>query len=162
MSSILFKICTTPSLCIVTCEARIYCAFGNDHMNCVSVHLNVHEYPMKDGEYLDFKYQTCKPPRGVGREDSKHNKFYKCDRGYEGAGGELLFFHVGAPKKTFNFKELIPIFNKCKYMNSLSIWKEELSSLKRFGLMDNITMFKGCSNWSYVQKNLFPSQDRLC
>jgi hypothetical protein len=24
--------------------------------------------------------------------------------------------------------------------------------------MDSITMLRGCSNWSYVQKNMFPGQ----
>ena len=30
--------------------------------------------------------------------------------------------------------------------------------LKRFGIMDSITMLRGYSNWPYVLKNMFPSQ----
>jgi hypothetical protein len=30
--------------------------------------------------------------------------------------------------------------------------------LQRFWVMDSITRLRGCSNWPYVQKNMFPYQ----
>jgi hypothetical protein len=31
--------------------------------------------------------------------------------------------------------------------------------IRRYGVMDGITMLKGCSNWPYVQENMFSGQD---
>ena len=30
--------------------------------------------------------------------------------------------------------------------------------MRRFGVMDSITMLRGSSNWNYVQKSMFPGQ----
>jgi hypothetical protein len=58
------------------------------------------------------------------------------------------------------FEELVPVLDKCKYMTSPSI-KNNVTTfkyLRRFGVMDSITMLRGCSHWPYVQKNMFPGQ----
>jgi hypothetical protein len=73
---------------------------------------------------------------------------------------ELLLRLKGAPAKTFTFEELVPVLDKCKYMSSPSI-KNDVTSfryIRRYGVMDGITMLKGCSNWTYVQENMFPGQ----
>ena len=39
--------------------------------------------------------------------------------------------------------------------------KNDVTSFKyiwRFGVIDDITMLRGCNNWPYVQKNMFPNQ----
>jgi hypothetical protein len=80
--------------------------------------------------------------------------------------GELLLRQEGAPAKTFTFEEFVPVFDKCRYMSSPSI-KNDVTSfryIRRYGVMDGITMLRGCSNWPYVQENLFPgvaTQDRV-
>jgi hypothetical protein len=64
------------------------------------------------------------------------------------------------PTKTFTFEELVPVFDKYKYMSSPSI-KNDVTSFKyirRFGIMDGITTLRGCSKWPYVQENMFPGQ----
>jgi hypothetical protein len=74
--------------------------------------------------------------------------------------GELLLRLEGAPSKTFTFEELVPILDKCRYMNSPSI-KNDVTSfryIRRYGVIDGITMLRGCSNWPYVQENMFPGQ----
>jgi hypothetical protein len=74
--------------------------------------------------------------------------------------GELLLRQEGAPAKTFTFEELVPVLDKCRYMSSPSI-KNDVTSfryIRRYGIMDGITMLRGCSNWPYVQENLFPGQ----
>jgi hypothetical protein len=50
-SSIICKICKTPSACVATCEVRIYYVSGRDHMTRASVYLGVHEHPVKNGKY---------------------------------------------------------------------------------------------------------------
>jgi hypothetical protein len=74
--------------------------------------------------------------------------------------GELLLVPQGVPAKTLTFKELVPVFDKCKYMMLLSVKNNVtiFSYLRRFMVMDSITMLKGCSNWPYVQKNMFLGQ----
>jgi hypothetical protein len=74
--------------------------------------------------------------------------------------GELLLRPEGAPAKTFTFEELVPVLDKYRYMSLPSI-KNDVTSFKyiwRYGVIDGITMLRGCSNWSYVQENMFPSQ----
>jgi hypothetical protein len=74
--------------------------------------------------------------------------------------GELLLRPEGVPAKTFTFEELVPVLDKCRYMNSPSI-KNDVTSfryIRRYGVMDGITMLRGCSNWPYVQENLFLGQ----
>jgi hypothetical protein len=58
------------------------------------------------------------------------------------------------------FEELVPVLDKCKYMTSPSM-KNNVTTfryLRRFEIMDSITKLRGCSNWPYVQKNMFPGQ----
>jgi hypothetical protein len=46
------------------------------------------------------------------------------------------------------FEELVPVLDKCKYMTSPSV-KNNVTTfryLQRFGVMDSITMLRGCSN----------------
>jgi hypothetical protein len=65
---------------------------------------------------------------------------------------ELVLRPKGARAKTFTFEGLVPILDKCKYMSSPS-YKNDMTSfryIRRFGIMDGITMLKGCSNWPYV------------
>jgi hypothetical protein len=74
--------------------------------------------------------------------------------------GELLLRLDGAPAKTFTFEELVPILDKCRYMSSPSI-KNDVTSfryIRRYAIMDSITMLRGCSNWPYVQENMFLGQ----
>jgi hypothetical protein len=62
------------------------------------------------------------------------------------------------------FEELVPVLDKCKYMTSSSVKNSRKNNvttfryLQRFGVMDSITILRGCSNWPYVQKNMFPGQ----
>jgi hypothetical protein len=61
--------------------------------------------------------------------------------------GELLLRPEGAPAKTFTFEDLVPVLDKCRYMNSPSI-KNDVTSfryIRRYGIMDGITMLRGCS-----------------
>jgi hypothetical protein len=62
--------------------------------------------------------------------------------------------------KIFTTEELMPVLHKCKYMTLSSI-KNNVTKFKflwRFGIMDSITMLRGCSNWPYVKKNIFSGQ----
>jgi hypothetical protein len=74
--------------------------------------------------------------------------------------GELLLAPQGVPAKTMTFEELVLVLDKYKYMTSSSV-KNNVTTfryLQRFGVMDSITMLRGCSNWPYVQNNMFPGQ----
>jgi hypothetical protein len=62
--------------------------------------------------------------------------------------GELLLRSEGASTKTFTLEELVPILDKCRYMSSPSIMNDVTSFgyIQRYGVMDGITMLRGCSN----------------
>jgi hypothetical protein len=159
-SSILCKICKTPSSYVATCGARIYYVFGRDDMTCACIHLGVHEHPVKDGEYHDFKDRT-RTLLGEQVERTPHaTNFAIVMEATKEQLGELLLAPQGVPTKTLTFEELVPVLDKCKYMTSPSI-KNNVTTfgyLQKFGIMDNITMLRGCSNWPYVQKNIFLGQ----
>ena len=112
---------------------------------------------MKNGEYQDFKNQS-QTLLGEQMEKTPHttNSSIMMEAMKE-LVGELLL----RPKaKTFTFKELLPILDNCKNMNSPNI-KNNVTSFKyiqRFRVIDGITILRGCSNCLYVQVNMFLGQ----
>jgi hypothetical protein len=159
-SSIICKICKTPPACVATYKARIYYVSGGDHMTRACVHLEVHKHPVKNGEYQDFKDRSrTLLAEQVERTPHATNSSIMMEATKE-LLGELLLSPEGAPAKTFTFEELVPVFDKYRYMSSPSI-KNDVTSfryIRRCGVMDGITMLRGCNNWPYVQENLFPGQ----
>ena len=74
--------------------------------------------------------------------------------------GELLINPEEALVWRYDMEELIPILEKCKYMNSPSI-KNDITAfmyIQWFGVMDNIATLTGCNHSAYVQENKFPGQ----
>jgi hypothetical protein len=60
---------------------------------------------------------------------------------------ELLIDPEEAPVRKFDLEELVHVLEKCKYMSSPSI-KNDVTAfryIRRFGIMDGITMLRGCS-----------------
>jgi hypothetical protein len=124
------------------------------------VHLGVHEHLVKNGEYQDFKDQS-QTLLGEQVERTLHatNSSIVMEAMKE-LMGELLLRLEGALAKTFTFEELLPVLDNCKNMNSPNI-KNNVTSfryIRRFRVMDGITILRGCSNWPYVQENMFPGQ----
>jgi hypothetical protein len=126
----------------------IYYISGRDHMTRASVHLDIHEHPMKNGEYQDFEDRSrTLLAEQVERTPHATNSSIVMEATKE-LVGELLLRPEGAPAKTFTFEELVPILDKCRYMSSPSI-KNDVTSfryIRRYGVMDGITMLRGCSN----------------
>jgi hypothetical protein len=133
-------------------------SLAESHDSCV--HLGFHEHPVKDGEYQDFIDQSrTLLGHQVDKIPYATNSSIVMEATKE-LVGELLLRPEGIPAKTFTFEELVPILDKYKYMSSPSI-KNDVTSfryIRRFGVMDGITMLRGCSNWLYVHENVFPSQ----
>jgi hypothetical protein len=129
-------------------------------MTRACIRLGVHKHPVKDGEYHDFKDRT-RTLLGEQVERTPHatNSAIVMEATKE-LLEELLLVPQGVPAKTMTFEELVPVLDKYKYMTSPSV-KNNVTTfryLQRFGVMDSITMLRGCSNWPYVQKNMFPGQ----
>ena len=59
-SSLVYKICKVPPVCIATCAAKLYYVFGATNMIHACLHLGVHEHPMKVGEDQEIKENTRK------------------------------------------------------------------------------------------------------
>jgi hypothetical protein len=98
-------------------------------MTQVCVHLGVHEHPVKNGEYQDFKDRSCTfLGEHVERTPHATNSSIVMEATKE-LVGELLLRPEGAPAKTFTFEELVPVLDKCKYMSSPSI-KNDVTSFR--------------------------------
>jgi hypothetical protein len=117
-------------------------------MTYACIYPGVHEHTVKDGEYQDFKEQT-RTLLGEQVERTPHatNSAIVMEATKE-LLGELLLPPQGVPAKTMTFEELVPVLDKCKYMMFPSI-KNNVTTfryLRRFGVIDSITLLRGCSN----------------
>jgi hypothetical protein len=157
-SSLIYKICKVPPVCIATFGARIYYVFGAANMTRACVHLGVHEHPEKVGEDQEIKERMHKViEEQVERTPKATNSTIVMEASKE-LVGELLIDPEGAPIRKYDLEELVSILEKCKYMSSPSI-KNNVTAfryIQRFGIMDGIAMLRGCSYWTYVQENKFP------
>jgi hypothetical protein len=94
-------------------------------MTRACLHLGVHEHPMKNGEYQDFKDRS-RTLLEVERTPNATNSSILMEATKE-LVEELLLRPEGAPAKTFTFEELVPILDKCRYMSSPNI-KNDVTS----------------------------------
>jgi hypothetical protein len=117
-------------------------------MTPACMHLGVHEHPVMNGEYQDFKdHSRTFLAKQVERTPHTTNSSIVMEATKK-LLGELLLRPEGRPAKTFTFEELVPVLDKCRYMSSPSI-KNDVTSfryIRRYGVMDGITMLRACSN----------------
>ena len=64
----------------------------------------------------------------------------------------LLLAKEGEPQKILELDELQVIFDRCKHLTSPNIRNAVTTfrTMRRFGVMDNITKLRGASNWKFV------------
>jgi hypothetical protein len=159
-SSLVYKICKVPPVCIATCATRIYYVFGAANMTRACMHLGLHEHLVKVGEDQEIKERTRKLiEEPIERTPKATNSAIVMEVSKE-LVGELLIDPEGAPVRKYDLEELVPVLEKRKYMSSPSI-KNDVTTfryIRRFGAMDGIAILKGCSHWTYVQENKFPGQ----
>jgi hypothetical protein len=159
-SSLVCKICKVPLVCITTCGTRIYYVFGAVNMTHACMHLGIHEHPVKVGEDQEIKERTRKLIEEQVEGTPKATNSAIVMEASKELIGELLIDSEGAPVRKYDLRELVLILKKCKYISSPSI-KKDITAFKyiqRFGIMDGITMLRGCSHWAYIQENKFPGQ----
>ena len=97
-------------------------------MTRACMHLRVHEHPMKNRESQDFKdHSYTLLGEQVERIPHARNSSIMMEATKE-LVEELLLRPEGMPAKAFTFEELIPVLDKCKYMSSLSINNDMISS----------------------------------
>jgi hypothetical protein len=147
-SSLVYKICKVPPVYIATCVARIYYVYGATNKTCAYLHLRVHEHPVKVGEDQEIKERMRKLiEEQVERTPKATNSAIVMEARKE-LVGELLIDPEGAPVRKYDLEELVPILEKCKYMNSPSI-KNDVTAfryIRRFGVIDGIATLRGCSH----------------
>ena len=74
--------------------------------------------------------------------------------------GEYFLCSKDNPPMVLTLKELKPIFDSCKDLNSPSL-RNRVYTFKyqwRFGVMDGITKLRGLRIWAYILRNIFPGQ----
>jgi hypothetical protein len=112
------------------------------------LHLRVHEHPVKVGKDQEIKERMRKLiEEQVERTPKATNSTIVIEASKE-LVGELLIDPEGAPVQKYDLEELVPILEKCKYMSSPSI-KNDITAfryIRRFGIMDGITMLRGYSH----------------
>jgi hypothetical protein len=129
-------------------------------MTHACMHLGIHEHPVKVGEDQEIKERTRKLIEEQVEGTPKATNSAIVMEASKELIGELLIDSEGAPVRKYDLRELVLILKKCKYISSPSI-KKDITAFKyiqRFGIMDGITMLRGCSHWAYIQENKFPGQ----
>jgi hypothetical protein len=90
-------------------------------MTRACLHLGVHEHPVKVGEDQEIKERTPKLiEEQVERTPMATNSAIVMETSKE-LVDELLINPDGAPVRKCDLEELVPVLEKCKYMNSPSI-----------------------------------------
>ena len=157
-STLVWKICKVPPICIAACAARVYYVFGAAHMTRACLHLGVHDHLVKVGEDQGIKERTRQLTKEqVERTPRATNSTIVMEASKE-LVSDLLIHPEGAAVRKFDLEELLPVLEKCKYMSSPNI-KNDVTAFKfirRFRVMDSIATLRGCSHWAYVQENRFP------
>ena len=159
-STLICNICKSPPSYLAICPAKIYYILGKDYMTRVCVHLGSHRHLVKVGIYRDAMERTRSLlGEQVERTPTATNSSIVLQASKE-LIGELLLRPEGAPQKSLEFHELIPVLDQYKHMSSPSIQNQVTSFryMRRFGVMDSITELCGLSNWAFVQENKFPGQ----
>jgi hypothetical protein len=69
--------------------------------------------------------------------------------------GEFLLSGDNDTQRLLSLKELEPMFESCKELNSPNLCSKvtTFKYLRRFGVMDGIAKLRGVSNWAYVEWN---------
>jgi hypothetical protein len=159
-STLVCKICKVLLVCIANCGARIYYVLGPANMTRACLHLGVHKHLVKVGKDQEIKERTSKLiQEQVERSPKATNSTIVMEASKE-LVGELLIDSEGVLVRKYDLEELVPILEKCKYMNSPTI-KNDVTVfryIRRFGVMDGIAMLRGSSHWAYVQENKFSGQ----
>jgi hypothetical protein len=142
------KICRIPPICITTCGARIYYVSKSANMTRTCVHLRLHEHPVKVGKDQEIKKRTRKLiEEQVERTPKATNSAIVMEASKE-LMDELLIDPEEAPVRKYDLEELVPVFEKYKYMSSPSI-KNDITAfryIRRFGVIDSIAILRGCSH----------------
>jgi hypothetical protein len=146
-STFVCKICKVPPICIATYGARSYYVFGTANMTHACLHLGLYKYPVKAGENKEFKKRICTL---IGKQVEKTPKATNSAIVMEATKelvGELLLDLGGAPARKFDLEKLILVLDKCKYMSLPNLCNNVtvLRYIQRYGVMDGITMLRGCS-----------------
>ena len=161
-STIVCTTCNVPPTCVAVCPAKIYCVTEAPHMTRACVHLGSHDHHVKSGDHRDFIELTeSLIGEKVERTPSATRSTIVIETSKE-VLGPLLLAREGEERMTLDLDELLVIFDRCMHLTSPNI-RNSISTFKamrRFRVMDSITMLRGSSNWNYVQKNMFPEQGK--
>ena len=159
-STVVCKSCNVPPTCVALCTAKIYYVIGTPHMTRACVHLGSHDHPVKSGDHRDFiDLADSLIGDQVERTPSATRSAIVLETAKE-VLGPLLLVKEGDPQKILELDELQGIFDRCKHLTSPNIRNvvTTFRTMRRFGVMDNITKLRGASNWRFVQQNRFPGQ----
>ena len=121
-------------------------------MTRACIHLGSHGHPVKVGDYRDTKKQlTDYIERQVERTPSATRSAIVLEATKD-LLGKLLLRPKDAPTKTLTLEELEPVFDQCKDVSSPNLRNNVITFkyLKRYGVMESITMLRGLSTWAYV------------
>ena len=129
-------------------------------MQRACIHLGQHQHPVRVGDYRDARKKINVPIEEHIEQTSQSTVSKIVMEASKDLVGELLLCNEGDPPMVLTLKDLEPVFDSCKELNSPSL-RNRIYTFKylwRFGVMDGITKLRGLSNWAYVQRNMFPGQ----
>jgi hypothetical protein len=134
------RICKEPPKCIALCEAKFY-VHGKDSSLKECIHIGTHQHLVKIGDCIDSQKRiNAFIEEHVERTpQATHSKIVL--EANKDIVGEFLFCGDNDTHRLLSSKELEPVYESCKELNSPNL-RSKVTSFKclwRFGVMDGIT-----------------------
>ena len=159
-STMICKVCKEPPACLATCRAKIYYVTGKRNNTRVCIHLGTYEHPVKVGDHRDTKVKISSLIKDQIEKTPQATKSVVVLEASKMLVGNYLVRFEDDPPKTLTFEELVLVLDRCKDMALPNIQNKVITFryLRRYGVMDSITILRGLSIWVFVQKNIFRGQ----
>jgi hypothetical protein len=159
-STLVCRICKQPPKCIALCEAKIFYVHGKNFSQRACIHIGTHQHPVKVGDcrHSRKRINALLEEHVERTPQATHSKIVL--EASKDIVGEFLLSEDSDKHRLLSLKELEPVFESCRELNSPNLRSKVTSFkfLRRFGVMDGIAKLRGVSNWAYVQRNQFPGQ----
>jgi hypothetical protein len=145
--TLLCRICREPPKCIALCDAKIFYVHGKESSQRVCIHIGTYQHPMKVKNYKDSRKRiNALLEEHVDRSPQATYSKIVLEASMDIIGNFLLSGENDT-QCLLSLKELEPMFDSCRELNSPNLRKKVSSFkyLRRFDVMDGIAKLRGVS-----------------
>ena len=120
-SLLVCKMCKKPPKCMSLCKARIFYIYEDHRMQRACIHLGQHQHPVRIGDYRDARKKIDALIEEHVEQTPQATVSKIVMDASKDLVGELLLCNEGDPSMVLTLKDLEPIFDSCKELNSSNL-----------------------------------------